>query len=151
MSSNDGVIFKDTLTAIGLTQHVTTITHAKGSILDLIFTEEATNIKLTSCQVGHFLSDHKLVSAVLNIKKPPIEKKTLSVHKLKCITEESFKAAFNEDAIDLTSPVDTVLLQLSDELCKALDTIVPLKESQVAVHQRQPWFDEVVKTRYKVV
>ena len=151
MSSNDAVLFKDTLKALGLTQHVTTSTHAKGNILDLIFMEEATSIKCTSCQVGPFLSAHKLVSAVLSIKKPPIEIKTLSVCKLKCITEESFKGAFNKDAIDLTSPVDTVLHQLNDELCKVLDTTAPLKEIQVAVHQRQLWFDEVVKARHKVV
>ena len=42
MSSNDAVIFKDTLTALGLTQHVTTSTHANGNMLDLIFTEKAT-------------------------------------------------------------------------------------------------------------
>ena len=150
MSSNDAVIFKDTLTALDLTQNVTTSTHIKGNILDLIFTEEAASIKLTSCQVRPFLSYHKLVSAVLNIKKPPIEKKT-SIHKLKCITEETFKAAFNDEAIDLTSPVNTVLHQLNDELCKALDTIAPLREIQVAVHQRQPWFDKVVKARHKVV
>ena len=34
MNSNDAVIFKDTLTTLGLTQHVTTSTHAKGNILD---------------------------------------------------------------------------------------------------------------------
>ena len=87
MRSNDAVICKGTLTVHSLTQHVTTSTHAKGNILELIFTEEATSIKLTSCQVGPFLLDHKLVSAVLNVKKLPIEKKTLSVHKLKCIAE----------------------------------------------------------------
>ena len=124
---------------------------AKGNILDLIFMEEATSIKLTSCQVGPFLSDHKPVSAVLNIKKPPIEKKTLSVCKLKCITDESFKAAFNKNAIDLTSPVNTVLHQLNDEMHKALDTIAPLKEIQVALCQRQPWFDKVVKARHNMV
>ena len=47
MSSNDVVIFNDTLTALGLTQHVTISTHTKGSILDLIFTGEVPNIKLT--------------------------------------------------------------------------------------------------------
>ena len=57
MSSNDAVIFKDTLMALGLNQHVTTSTHTKGNILDLIFTEEAASIKLTSCQVGPFLLD----------------------------------------------------------------------------------------------
>ena len=98
-----------------------------------------------------FLSDHKLVTVALNIKKPPKVKKSLSVHTLHCITEESFKSAFNEDAIDFTSPVDTVLHQFSDELRKALDTIAPLKEIQVAVCQRQPWFHEIVKARHKVV
>ena len=128
MTSNNAIVFKDTVMALGLTQHVTTSTHAKGNIHDLILTEEAGSIKLTSCQVGPFLSDHKLVSAVRNIKKPPIEKKLLSVHKLHCITEDSFKSAFNEDTIELTSPVDTVLHQFNDELHKALDTIAPLKE-----------------------
>ena len=62
-------IFKDTLNALGLTQHVTTSTHVKGTILDLIFTEETSSIKLTSCQASSFLSNHKLVTAVLNIDK----------------------------------------------------------------------------------
>ena len=150
-NSNDACIFKDTFTALGLNQHVTTSTHVKGNILDLIFTEEISSIKLTSCQASSFLSDHKLVTAVLNIDKQPIEKKILSVHKLHCITEDSFKSAFNESAIDLTSPIETVLYQLNDELCKALDTIAPLKQIQVAAHQKQPWFNEIVKARHKVV
>ena len=69
MNSNDAIIFKDTLMALSLTQYFTTSTHAKSNILDLILTEEASSIKLTSCQVGPFLSDHKLVSAMHNVKK----------------------------------------------------------------------------------
>ena len=114
--------------------NVTTSTHAKGNILDLIFTEEATSIKLTSCQEGPFLSDHKLVSGVLNIKKPPTEKKTLSVCKFKHLMVESFKADFNQDVIDLFSPVDTVVHQFNNELCKALNATAPLKEIQVTTH-----------------
>ena len=144
INSNEASIFKDTVTALGLTQHVTRSTHVKGSILDLIFTEETSSVKLTSCQASSFLLDHKLVTAVL-IDKHLIEKKSLSVCKLHCITKESFKSAFNESAIDLTSPVDTVLYQLNDELHKALDTITPLKQIQVAVCQKQPWFNEIVK------
>ena len=150
-NSNDAWIFKDTFTTLGLTQHVTTSKHVKGNILDLIFMEEISSIKLTSCQAGSFLSDHKLVTAVVNINKQPIEKKILSVHKLHCITEDSFKSAFNESAIDLTSPVETVLYQLNNELHKALDTIAPLKQIQVPACQKQPWFNEIVKARHKVV
>ena len=150
-NSNDACIFKDMFTALGLTQHVTTSTHVKGNILDLIFTEETSSIKLTSCQAGSFLSDHRLVTAVLNIDKQPIEKKTLSAHKLHCISKDSFKSAFNESAIDLTSPVETVLYQLNDELHKALDAIASSKQIQVAVCQKQPWFNEIVKARHMVV
>ena len=62
INSNDACTFLDTFTALGLTQHVTTSTHVKGNILDLMFTEETSNIKLTSCQAGPFQSDHKLVT-----------------------------------------------------------------------------------------
>ena len=150
-NSNDAYTFLDTFTALGLTQHVTTSTHVKGNILDLMFTEEISSIKLTSCQASSFLSDHKLVTALLNIDRQPIEKKKLSVHKLHGITKNSFKAAFNESAIDLTLPVKTVLYQLNDELCRALDAIAPLKQIQVAPCQKQLWFDEIVKARHKVV
>ena len=88
---------------------------------------------------------------MLSIKKQRIEKKSLSVCKLHCIIKKSFKSAFNEDAIDLTSPIDTVPHQFNDELHKELDTIAPLKEIQVAVCQRQPRFDEIFKARHKVV
>ena len=151
VNSNDACTFLDTFTALGLTQHVTMSTRVKGNILDLVFTEETSNIKLTSCQAGPFLSDHKLVTASLNINRQPIEKKKLSVHKLHSITENSFKAAFDESAIDLTLPVETVLYQLNNELRKALDTIAPLKQIQVAPHQKQPWFNKIVKARHKVV
>ena len=78
------------------------------------------------------MSDHKLVTALLNIDRQPIEKKELSVCKLHSITENSFKAAFDKSAIDLALPVKTVLYQLNDELHKALDTIAPMKQIQVA-------------------
>ena len=103
-----------------------------------MFTEEISSIKLTSCQVSPFLSDHKLVTALLNIHRQPIEKKKLSVCKLHSITKNSFKAAFDKSAIDLTLPVKTILYQLNVELCKALDTIAPLKQIQVATCQKQP-------------
>ena len=148
---NDACTFLDTFTAVGLTQHVTMSTHVKGNILNLMFTEEISNIKLTSCQASPFLSDHKLVTASLNIHRQHTEKKKLSVCKLYGITENSFKAAFDKSAIDLTLPVKTVLYQLNNELHKALDTIAPLKQIQVAPCRKQPWFNEIVKARHNVV
>ena len=47
-NSNDACTFLDTFTALGLTQYVTTSTHVKGNILNLMFTEEISSIKLTT-------------------------------------------------------------------------------------------------------
>ena len=57
---NNAYTFIDTFTALGLTQHVTMSTHVKGNILNLMFTEEISSIKLTSCQASPFLSDPNL-------------------------------------------------------------------------------------------
>ena len=91
INSNDAIIFKDTLMALGLTQLVTTSTHAKGNILDLILTEEAARIKLTSCQVGPFLSGHNMVSAVIIIKKPPTEKSHYQYVNLNALLRRALK------------------------------------------------------------
>ena len=51
----------------------------------------------------------------------------------------------------LPPPLTTVLHQFNDKLHKTLDATAPFKKIQVAAHQRQPWFDEDVKARHKVV
>ena len=48
LSNADTVIFNNTMQALGLNQHVTNPTHQKGNILDLIFTEEKSNIQVAN-------------------------------------------------------------------------------------------------------
>ena len=49
----DTIIFNDTMEALGLTQHVTQPMHNKGNILDLVFTELDSKIKIYWMQNKH--------------------------------------------------------------------------------------------------
>lgn len=58
-------VFLDTLEALGLTQHVCEPTHEKGYILDLVITEQISKIGIKLCQVGDYISDHKIINSPL--------------------------------------------------------------------------------------
>ena len=44
-------------------------THQKGNILDLIFTETASQIKVSQLNMLDFIPDHRLISATISVKK----------------------------------------------------------------------------------
>ena len=52
------VIFNDTMEVLGLTQNVTEPMHNKGNIVDLVFMELDSKIKITGCRTNTPLSDH---------------------------------------------------------------------------------------------
>ena len=55
-------IFLDTMTALGLNQHVKGPTHKSGNCLDLIFTEEMSKTKAIRCSQSMFASHHNSIS-----------------------------------------------------------------------------------------
>ena len=62
-------IFLETMEALGLKQHITEHTHQKGNTLDLIFTETTSQIKVSQLNMLNFISDHRLSSATISVKK----------------------------------------------------------------------------------
>ena len=62
-------IFLDTMTALGLKQHVKGPTHKSGNFLDLIFTEEMSKTKAIRCSQSMFVSDNNSIQCILNIPK----------------------------------------------------------------------------------
>ena len=73
--------FTEMMEALGLTQHVPSFTHKKGNLLDHIYTEVGSNIKVNRCTIGDFVSDHSVISCVLEIPKENIVKKTVTYRK----------------------------------------------------------------------
>ena len=55
ISSADTVIVNDTMQALGLNQHVTNPMHQKGNILDVILTEEKSNIQVANCKKHKYM------------------------------------------------------------------------------------------------
>ena len=43
------IIFDDTMEALGLTQHVQSLTHKQGNILDLIFSKANGQLRMSNC------------------------------------------------------------------------------------------------------
>ena len=62
-------IFLDTMTALGMKQHVRGPTYRSGNCLDLIFTEEMSKTKAIECSHSTFVSDHSSIQCILNIPK----------------------------------------------------------------------------------
>ena len=117
-TSPDNIIFNDTMEALGLTQHVTQPMDNKGNILDLVFLELDSKIKITGCRTNTPLSDHYTIITDTNIKKnkPNIvtqitrdTTKLSSTHLIESYIPPTFKP---EDTID------QVYNQFKDKLIK---------------------------------
>ena len=60
-------ILINTMEALGLKQHVTAPTHYKGNILDLMFMEATSQIKVSQPIMLNFISDHRLIAATISV------------------------------------------------------------------------------------
>ena len=76
-------IFLDTMTALGMRQHVRGPTHRSRNCLDLIFTEEMSKTKAIECSHSMFVSDHSSIQCILNIAKERCTRKEVTYRKLK--------------------------------------------------------------------
>lgn len=90
-SNNETAIFKSLLDSLGLQQHVSTPTHDKGHILDLIITRSDDDM-VSKCEVGVPFSDHNIVESVLCFKTPRFNKKSIEYRKIHSIDVDMFKS-----------------------------------------------------------
>ena len=120
-------IFVDTMEALGLEQHITAPTHYKGNILDLIFTETTSQIKVSQPTMLNFISDHRLISATINVEKdvPKITKK--KARNYKNANPAMMMENFNPPNLDLNTDINEAQTQLTVRLQDMLDKCVPEK------------------------
>ena len=75
-SKPDAAQFLSSLEEAGLKQHVTELTHTHGHILDLIISR-SDDCFVKDCQVfDKLLSDHCVVTCVVDASKPPLQNVT---------------------------------------------------------------------------
>ena len=61
INSDDAMNLRDTMDVLGLIQHVNFATHHYGNILDHIYTEEASSVKIDQCIQSEYISDHRII------------------------------------------------------------------------------------------
>ena len=78
-TNTDAVVFIETMTALGLEQHISGPTHVRGNTLDLIYMQLSNSFKVTNATAHGYISDHCIVSVDTNIMKQkyPMETKEI--------------------------------------------------------------------------
>jgi hypothetical protein len=142
--------FNNSLTALGLKQHVDFPTHIEGQSLDLVITELANGIELLSCEPGSFLSDHCVVKCVTKIKKENIVSKSVSFRDFKNMDNEGFAKDLREMSITYDT-VDEYVNQFENNIEKLLNTHAPIKEKVQIYRTPKPWFSESIVTLKRVM
>ena len=77
--------------ALDLDQYVNSSTHIHCNKLGLVFAEAGSDLTISSCTTGIFISDQKLVTAALNFRKPKLERKLVTMRKMKNVTFDTFQ------------------------------------------------------------
>ena len=81
----DAEAFSDMMEALGLDQHTSFSTHRSGNILDLVFTEVISSLRVLECSEGSYMSEHKAIHITISAPRDNIEKKTIKTRNLKTI------------------------------------------------------------------
>ena len=130
-NSNKGTIFKDTMDAFGLIQHVRTPTCKDGHTLDLIMMEQGSNLQVENCFTGPLLSDHNMVKCIMRIPRENIHCKQISFHKLKTINIGELAKELSLDE-NISDDLDTLIQELKNKSKVALDKVAPFKTKSIS-------------------
>ena len=140
----DAVVFKETMRALSLEQHISGPTHVRGNTLDLIFTQLSNNFNITNTTSHGYISDHCMVAVNINIKKQkyPTETKEMKRQNKTNWTHPCSKLhtpRFNENKM-----IDKAASQLNTELHKALNATAPIKSIKFTNRPKHPWFNKFI-------
>ena len=146
----DAITFVDSMEALGLVQHVSKYTHMAGNILDLIYTFWGDGLSVQHCNVGPFVSDHRIVLVAINLRKLTLTWWKIKTRKTKDIRPSDFESEFNKN-IPETDNIDELNLAYNKELTRVYDKLAPVKEITITSRTQTPWFDsELNELKQKV-
>ena len=128
-NNDDATNFRDTMEALGMTQHIKFSTHMAKHIIDHIYTEISSNIKVTNCDQKDLILDHHIIVFNMSIPKSKLTTTTILYRKLKDVNPvvSGQKVSLNAAIPDLDSRVEA----FNDQLMTALDKLAPLKTKRL--------------------
>ena len=125
-----------------MTQHIKFSTHKTNHIIDHIYTELFSNIKVTNCEQKDLISDHHIIVFNTSFQKPKLTTTSISYRKLEEVNPVDIaqKVLLNATYPDWDSKVENSV----NQLITALDKLVPLKIKRLNTQQKVPWFTDHV-------
>ena len=118
------VIFSDTMETIGLTQHVTQPMLNQGNILDLVFMDLDSKIKITGCRTSTPLSKHySIIDTNTKKNKPNIVTKT--IRDTTKLSQTHLMWSYTPPTLKPEDTIDQAYNQFKEELLKTLDVVAP--------------------------
>ena len=143
-------LFLDTMTALGMKQHVRGPTHRSGNCLDLIFTEEMSKTKAIECSHSAYVSDHSSIQCILNIPKESCNRKEITYRKLKDVDLAQLVREMSLEDIK-TENLDEMVQMLEENLSKALNKQTPVVTKVITERKKKPWFGDDLKQQKRIV
>ena len=133
----DAIKFLDLLNCMGLTQHVTTLTHRSGQ----------DSFVQTSPISDSFLSDHCTVLSELTLRMLATTLKKVCYRKTKAIDIESFKDDLRKSRLcqDRPDALTDLVSCYGSTMTSLLDKHASLQKKTITVRSRVPWFNNKIK------
>ena len=151
LNNPDTEIFIDTMSALGLDQHVDFLTHIGGNTLDLLFTECIGRVEISKCSTGEYISDHLAVEANILVDKEDIVHKDIAIRKLKNMDRTKFIEDLNLEEFPETDDINTLVNTLEQKMKESLDSNAPENSQRITVRSKNPWFSDDLREQKRLV
>ena len=138
LNNPDTEIFIDTMSALGLDQHVDFPTHKGGNTVDLLFTECIGRVEIGKCGPGEYISDHLAVEANILVDKEDIFQKDIRIRKLKNMDRAKFIEDLNLEEIPETDNINTMVNTLEQKMKESLNCNAPETSRRITVRPKHP-------------
>ena len=138
--------FSHLLDSFNLKQHVTTPTHNRGHILDVIITRSDDDLVDNVMVRDPTLSDHLAVHCNLKLKKPRAERKEIKYRKLNSIDMKSLHNHLKEytQSQDTVNDLSSLVENYESELTRIMDIHAPVKTRKITLRPSAPWYDDKI-------
>jgi hypothetical protein len=143
------VRFASMLSSCGLFQHIKKATHISGNTLDLVITRETEDI-VRFCDVGlYYGSDHKMIRAVVQQRKPPPLRTTCTVRDFRKVDPISLKSDLDSEIKSIMKNTSSNVNDLMEDFDKAsarvLNKHAPLTTRSRLVRSRPAWYTDELR------
>ena len=150
-TDRDAVCFRDLLFRWDLQQHVKFPTHISGHTLDLVITRNCDNTILHGLKQGDLISDHNMITFLINTEKPEIQRKVVSYRKIKDIDMNIFKQNVSHslnisDIMDVTTAAE----EYDKTMRVILDEAAPIITKTLTVRPQVPWFSDELRSLKRI-